>query len=228
MDDTVVTTKSDWLNNGVKVAAEKIEDVLGGDDDEECDGDDEAWAILSRSFRQAQTMLDENRVLIDEVNSNHESKIPDNMVKNVGLITQIHDNISKVRSIYSDLSVNFSNIIHQHSVAIVNHRNRDGDREEVEDKVENLEDDSAEHLLEKSENVELMAAGMHRTLSARRYEVVLEFTGVVQPEEANIKNLEGEMEKDNFRETEFSCLLSFGVFEMMGNAAARVILEAIL
>ncbi|TKY56470.1 ELF4 1 [Spatholobus suberectus] len=168
MDETAVTTKPDWFNNHAKVAGERTEDVGGDDDDKECDGDDEAWDMLSRTFRQAQIVLDENRGLIEEVNSNHESKIPDKMVKNVGLITQIHGNISKVRSIYSDLSVNFSNIVHQRRVAAVNHRNRDC--EEDEDKAENSEDDSAEHVLEKSEMIELMAAGMHRTLSAHRYE----------------------------------------------------------
>ncbi|KAL2317494.1 hypothetical protein Fmac_031370 [Flemingia macrophylla] len=110
MDETAIATKPDWLNNRAKVAGERTEDVEdddGGDD--ECD--DEAWDMLSRSFRQAQTVLDENRALIEEVNSNQESKIPDNMAKNVGLITRIHGNISEVRSIYSDLSVNFTNIV---------------------------------------------------------------------------------------------------------------------
>ncbi|XP_028200554.1 protein ELF4-LIKE 1-like isoform X2 [Glycine soja] len=168
MDETAVTTKPDWLNNRAKVAGERTEEFFcGGDDEEECD--DEAWDMLTRSFWQAQTVLDENRALIDEVNSNHESKIPDNMAKNVGLITQIHGNISKVRSIYSDLSVNFPNIIRQRGVAAVNHRNRDGDVEEDEDEAENSEENSAEHVLEKSEMVELMAVGMRSTLSAHRY-----------------------------------------------------------
>ncbi|RDX69126.1 Protein ELF4-LIKE 1, partial [Mucuna pruriens] len=163
MDETAVTAKSEWLSNHAKAAGERTEDVVGG-------VDDEAWDTLSRSFRQAQKVLDENRALIEKVNSNHESKIPDNMVKNVGLITQIHGNISKVRSIYSNLSVNFSTIVHHRRVAAVNHRNNDGDRREDEDKAENSEDDSTEHVPEKPEMVELMVAGMHRTLSAHRYE----------------------------------------------------------
>ncbi|XP_020230478.1 protein ELF4-LIKE 1 [Cajanus cajan] len=166
MDETAVMTKPDWLNNREKFAGERTEDVVDDDGEDECD--DEAWSMLSRSFRQAQTVLDENRALIQEVNSNHESKIPDNMVKNVGLIAQIHGNISKVRSIYSDLSVNFMNIVRERRVTDVNHRNRNDDREEDEDMAENSEDDSAEHVPEKSEMVELMAAGMHRALSARR------------------------------------------------------------
>nr|KYP52291.1 hypothetical protein KK1_025763 [Cajanus cajan] len=149
MDETAVMTKPDWLNNREKFAGERTEDVVDDDGEDECD--DEAWSMLSRSFRQAQTVLDENRALIQEVNSNHESKIPDNMVKNVGLIAQIHGNISKVRSIYSDLSVNFMNIVRERRVTDVNHRNRNDDREEDEDMAENSEDDSAEHVPEKSE-----------------------------------------------------------------------------
>lgn len=145
MDETAETTKPDWVNNSPTFAGERTDDFGDEDEDGECDGDDEAWNMLTRSFRQAQTVLDENRALIDEVNSNHESKIPDNMVKNVSLMTQIHGNISKVRSIYSDLSVNFCNIVRQRRVAAVNHRNRDGDE------AENPEDDSTEHVLEKSE-----------------------------------------------------------------------------
>ena len=68
---------------------------------------------LSRSFRRVQTMLDKNRELIQQANENHQSKVPDNIAKNVGLIREINGNISKVISIYSDLSNNFSNIVSQ-------------------------------------------------------------------------------------------------------------------
>jgi len=155
MDETAETTKPDWPSNRANVAGERTDDFRDEDEDEdedeEYDGDDEAWNMLNRSFRQAQTVLDENRALIEEVNGNHESKIPDNMAKNVSLMTQINGNISKVRSIYSDLSVNFCNIVRQHRVAAVNHRNRDDDREEDADEAENSEDDSAEHVPGQSE-----------------------------------------------------------------------------
>ncbi|KAF9677895.1 hypothetical protein SADUNF_Sadunf08G0155500 [Salix dunnii] len=59
------------------------------------------------------SVLDRNRDLIQQVNSNHRSKIPDNLVKNISLIREINGNISKVISIYSDLSVNFSNIVQE-------------------------------------------------------------------------------------------------------------------
>ncbi|KAJ6409072.1 hypothetical protein OIU84_008714 [Salix udensis] len=77
--------------------------------EEECDA--EAWDTLSKSFKQVQSVLDHNSDLIKQVNANHKSKIPDNLVKNVSLIREINGNISKVMSIYSDLSFNVSNIV---------------------------------------------------------------------------------------------------------------------
>jgi len=82
-----------------------------GEEEEECDV--EAWDTLSKSFKQVQSVLDHNRDLIRQVNANHQSKIPDNLVKNVSLIREINGNISKVMSVYSDLSVNFSNIVQE-------------------------------------------------------------------------------------------------------------------
>ncbi|RVW42290.1 Protein early flowering 4 [Vitis vinifera] len=65
------------------------------------------------TVEQVQSVLDRNRVLIQQVNENHQSKIPDNLVKNVALIQEINGNISKVVSLYSDLSTNFSGVFHQ-------------------------------------------------------------------------------------------------------------------
>lgn len=78
---------------------------------EECDM--EVWNSLSKSFRQVQSVLDHNRSLIQQVNENHQSRISDNLVKNVSLIREINGNISRVISIYSDLSANFSCAIQQ-------------------------------------------------------------------------------------------------------------------
>ncbi|XVF24130.1 hypothetical protein REPUB_Repub13aG0100800 [Reevesia pubescens] len=82
-------------------------------DSEEVEGDPEVWTTFDKSFKQVQSVLDRNRVLIQQVNQNHQSKIPDNMVKNVALIQELNGNISKVVSLYSDLSSNFSNVFHQ-------------------------------------------------------------------------------------------------------------------
>lgn len=79
--------------------------------DDDCDK--EVWDTLSGSFRRVQSVLDQNRALIQQVNENHQSKTPDNLAKNVALIQEINGNISKVMSMYSDLSVNFSGIVQQ-------------------------------------------------------------------------------------------------------------------
>ncbi|XP_050386674.1 protein EARLY FLOWERING 4-like [Argentina anserina] len=73
----------------------------------------ELWADnFNRSFRQVQAVLDRNRALIQQVNDNHQSRLPANMVKNVALIQEINGNISKVVSLYSDLSSDFSTVFH--------------------------------------------------------------------------------------------------------------------
>ncbi|XP_022755889.1 protein ELF4-LIKE 1 [Durio zibethinus] len=104
-------TKIKRFNNG----AEKANgfDDGDGDDTKSEDCDVEVWDTLTKSFKQVQVVLDQNGELIQKVNENHQSKIPDNLVKNVGLIQEINGNISKVLEIYSDLSVNFSDIVRQ-------------------------------------------------------------------------------------------------------------------
>lgn len=81
--------------------------------DDENSGDGEVWGNFTDSFRQVQSVLDRNRMLIQQVNENHQSKIADNMVKNVALIQEINENISKVVLLYSHLSENFSSVFHQ-------------------------------------------------------------------------------------------------------------------
>ncbi|XP_047328736.1 protein EARLY FLOWERING 4-like [Impatiens glandulifera] len=73
----------------------------------------EVWGAFSEKFQQVQSFLDRNRFLIQQVNDNHQSKIQENLVKNVALIQEINSNISKVVSLYSDLSANFSNSFQQ-------------------------------------------------------------------------------------------------------------------
>ncbi|KAL0454793.1 UNVERIFIED_CONTAM: protein EARLY FLOWERING 4 [Sesamum latifolium] len=46
------------------------------EDDEEESCDVESWEILSKSFKEVQSVLDHNRRLIQQVNDNHRSKIP--------------------------------------------------------------------------------------------------------------------------------------------------------
>ncbi|CAN1846386.1 Protein ELF4-LIKE 1 [Linum perenne] len=118
MDDTLTTTtKTTKARSGI-TATNSAKSILkwnsigGGDSDDE-EYDKEAWDALSKSFRQAQRVLDQNRGLIEQVNENHQSKIPKNLSRNVSLINEINGNISKVMSIYSDLSVNFANVVQE-------------------------------------------------------------------------------------------------------------------
>lgn len=101
-----------------------------GDEAEEEEGDLEVWEILRRNFRLVQSVLDQNRALIQQVNKNHRSKIPDNLVKNVSLIQEINGNISKVISLYSNLSVDFSNIVHQRRELMGSKINRNSDNQQ--------------------------------------------------------------------------------------------------
>ncbi|PON37563.1 hypothetical protein PanWU01x14_319350 [Parasponia andersonii] len=96
-----------------KPAASEVREVGGGGRGEE-EGDPEVWKNFNESFGEVQTVLDRNRALIQQVNENHQSRIPDNMVKNVALIQEINGNITKVVSLYSDLSTNFSTFFHSH------------------------------------------------------------------------------------------------------------------
>lgn len=117
MDDTSNTlissnhSFSDFVN-GEDAEAEDEEE----DDDEFCDV--ETWETLSKSFREVQSVLDRNRRLIQQVNGNHCSKMPHNLAKNVDLICEINANISKVVALYSNLSANFSTIVHQRRAAV--------------------------------------------------------------------------------------------------------------
>ncbi|KAJ8769483.1 hypothetical protein K2173_002973 [Erythroxylum novogranatense] len=86
--------------------------------------DTEVWKTFNNRFQEVQSVLDRNRALIQQVNDNHQSKMPDNMVKNVALIQEINGNISKVVSLYSHLSTNFFSACHQQRN---NHPDADGD-----------------------------------------------------------------------------------------------------
>ncbi|KAM4083012.1 hypothetical protein ACB094_08G024400 [Castanea mollissima] len=121
MDHHTTITKPQTLST-----KNRLNDSDDDEVEEECDV--EVWEMLSKSFIQVQSVLDQNRVLINQVNENHQSKIADNLAKNVALIREINTNISKVLSIYSDLSLNFSTIVHQRRAAMVNCKRSVGDK----------------------------------------------------------------------------------------------------
>ncbi|XP_022888486.1 protein ELF4-LIKE 4 [Olea europaea var. sylvestris] len=66
---------------------------------------------FQKNFVEVQDILDQNRVLINEINQNHESKIPDNLGRNVGLIRELNGNIRRVVDLYSHLSNSFTKSI---------------------------------------------------------------------------------------------------------------------
>ncbi|WCJ42764.1 ELF4-like 4 [Euphorbia peplus] len=66
---------------------------------------------FQKNFVQVQNILDQNRLLINEINQNHESKVPDNLSRNVGLIRELNNNIRRVVDLYADLSTSFTNSI---------------------------------------------------------------------------------------------------------------------
>lgn len=67
-------------------------------------------SIFSSVSRQVQFLLDHNVLLINEINLNHEAKIPEGLTRNVTLIRQLNSNINKVVDLYASLSSNFSNV----------------------------------------------------------------------------------------------------------------------
>ncbi|KAI4324799.1 hypothetical protein MLD38_030253 [Melastoma candidum] len=63
---------------------------------------------FQKSFVQVQDILDQNKLLINEINQNHESRIADNLSRNVGLIRELNNNIRRVVDLYADLSSSFT------------------------------------------------------------------------------------------------------------------------
>ncbi|KAG6382630.1 hypothetical protein SASPL_157696 [Salvia splendens] len=110
----LISAANHRFSDGEDAAAEDEEE----DEDDLCDV--EAWETLTKSFGEVQSVLDRNRRLIQLVNDNHRSKLPDNLAKNVALICEINDNMARVVRQYSGLSATLS--------AAVVRRRREGDR----------------------------------------------------------------------------------------------------
>ncbi|KAI3695809.1 hypothetical protein L1987_78811 [Smallanthus sonchifolius] len=83
------------------------------DEEQNSDESQAMWSSFTDGFREVQSVLDRNRILIQQVNENHRSKNHENMVSNVALIQEINNNVSKIVAMYSDLSTNFSTVFHQ-------------------------------------------------------------------------------------------------------------------
>ncbi|KAG6548369.1 hypothetical protein Mapa_010148 [Marchantia paleacea] len=77
--------------------------------------DTKIWAGFQQNFSQVQYLLDHNRLLINEINQNHESKIPESLTRNVLLIRELNNNITKVVDLYASLSVSFVKLFDNNS-----------------------------------------------------------------------------------------------------------------
>lgn len=90
-----------------------MKDLMGGSDDASCSkngidmADSKVWGTFQRSFSQVQTILDQNRILIREITQNHETRIPENLARNVSLIRELNSNIARVVQLYANLSTDF-------------------------------------------------------------------------------------------------------------------------
>lgn len=63
---------------------------------------------FQKRFVQVQYILEQNRLLINEINQNHASKQVDHLGRNVGLIRELNNNIRTVASLYGELSHSFA------------------------------------------------------------------------------------------------------------------------
>ncbi|KAI4377466.1 hypothetical protein MLD38_015085 [Melastoma candidum] len=60
------------------------------------------------SFVQVQSLLDQNRLLIDEISRNQESRVPADLARNIGLIRELNHNFRRVVDLYAVLSTGLS------------------------------------------------------------------------------------------------------------------------
>lgn len=57
-----------------------------------------------QKLSSAQELLDQNKLLIAEINQNHELKTPEALQRNTVLIKQLNNNVSRVVALYSELA----------------------------------------------------------------------------------------------------------------------------
>ncbi|KAH7442900.1 hypothetical protein KP509_02G006700 [Ceratopteris richardii] len=70
-----------------------------------------SWEAFNQDCFEVQKILDENKLLIAEINQNHESRMPENLTRNVALIQELKNNVNRVAGLYSDLSSTFVNFM---------------------------------------------------------------------------------------------------------------------
>ncbi|KAI3891303.1 hypothetical protein MKX03_004728 [Papaver bracteatum] len=90
----------------------------GGGGGEEEHNNNKVIATFQKSFIQVQNILDQNRLLINEINANHESKLPHNLSRNVGLIRELNNNIRTVVHLYDQLSTSFAKSMDNNNIQL--------------------------------------------------------------------------------------------------------------
>ncbi|XP_073015712.1 protein ELF4-LIKE 3-like [Primulina eburnea] len=76
----------------------------------------EMLQTFQKSIVQVQNILDQNKLLINEISQNQESKIPDDLSRNARLIRELNDNVRRVVDLYSHLSNNLTRTTEINSV----------------------------------------------------------------------------------------------------------------
>lgn len=74
------------------------------------------WPGLEK-FNVVQDYLEKNKLLITEINNNHEIRTPDGLARNVYLIRELNSNVSKVVELYKELSTSLEQHHNQNGVA---------------------------------------------------------------------------------------------------------------
>lgn len=83
---------------GVKVSLSKKRATMEQSNPSNKPVDPQLWPGLEK-FNLVQNILDHNRLLINEINQNQETRNPDGLKRNVLLIRELNDNVTKVSCI---------------------------------------------------------------------------------------------------------------------------------
>ncbi|NP_001183932.1 Protein ELF4-LIKE 2 [Zea mays] len=67
--------------------------------------------VLQKSFGEVQGILEHNRVLIQEISQNQETRDADGLSRNVALIRELNTNIARVVDLYGDMSGSFARAV---------------------------------------------------------------------------------------------------------------------
>ncbi|KAH1240541.1 Protein ELF4-LIKE 4 [Glycine max] len=98
----------DFIGNSKRKSVIEMDGDIFGELGNSTQVDSRLLQVFQKSLLQAQDILNQNRLLINEINQNHESKMPDNLSRNVGLIRELNSNIRRVVDLYADLSNSFT------------------------------------------------------------------------------------------------------------------------